>query len=70
MTEAEKYFSFCASFDKAYNGEITIAELEKEVNKYNINFNDFCDANDFINSTTWEECINEYGDQIKRGERE
>lgn len=65
----DNYFAFCRSFDMAFEGEISISDLEKDAEKYDINFDDFCDANDFVNSENWAECIKEYGEQIESGER-
>lgn len=69
MTDLEKYFSFCHCFDMASNGEITVAELAHVADRYKINFADFCDANNFVKSSTWTDAINEYKEQIAKGER-
>ena len=66
----EHYFSFCKAFDRAYNKQIAVDELEALAKRLNIDFDDFCEANDLINANTWPEALQEYGAQIESGFRE
>lgn len=62
---SDNYLLFSRSFDKAYRGEITISELEKDADRYCIAFDCFCNTNEFEDCESWADCINAYSDQLK-----
>lgn len=70
MSEFEKSYSkLCALFNAVAEGREDVEKLNELETSLPFTFDEFCEANEFIKSETWEEAILEYLEQIKNGEK-
>lgn len=65
----KSYDLLCKLFDAVAEGKEDISKLIDMEKSLPFTFDEFCEANDFVEADSWQDAIAEYLKQISNGER-
>ena len=69
LDEMDTYFAFWQLLRDVQQKKRDVRVLYEAIKKCDFKFEDFCDANEFIKSDSWEDVVEELDEQIRTGFR-